>query len=269
MAKWFGFIEPPLSTQGPSMSALPNDPTASADLQHRAASVQAVALFAMATLAERRDEDTESHLLRMQGYIQVLAEALRADPALAPLLSADHVAHLVQCVLVYDIGTLAIPERVLLKPGRYDAEERRIMQSHTVRGFHALERAAQTCGGADSWLQMAKEMALSHHEHWDGQGYPQQLAGLAIPLSARILAVADAYDAMISHKVYKAGVTHQEAVSKIRAQRGAQFDPQVVDVFVLRADDIAQVAQRHADTEDDLQRKMDTLAESIAEHVVM
>jgi len=251
------------------MSAVPNDSTASADPQRPMASAQAVALFAMATLAERRDADTESHLLRMQGYMQVLAEALRAAPALASVLSADYVAHLVQCVLVYDIGTLAIPERVLLKPGRYNAAERTIMQSHTVRGFQALERAAQTCGGADSWLQMAKEMALSHHEHWDGQGYPQQLAGTAIPLSARILAVADAYDAMITQKVYKAGVSHQEAVAQISAQRGGQFDPQVVDAFVLRATDISQVAQRHADTEDDLQRKMDTLAESIAEHIVM
>lgn len=251
------------------MSAVLHDPTASADSQRPLANAQSVALFAMATLAERRDADTESHLLRMQGYLHVLAEALRAEPTLAPLLSAEYVAHMLQCVLVYDIGTLAIPERVLLKPGRYNAEERSIMQSHTVRGFQALERAAQTCGGADSWLQMAKDMALSHHEHWDGQGYPQQLAGAAIPLSARILAVADAYDAMVTHKVYKVGVSHQEAVAQISAQRGGQFDPQVVDAFVLRAADIAQIAQRYADTEEDLQRKMDTLAESIAEQVVM
>ena len=249
------------------MSAVSIDP--SANPQRPLASAQAVALFAMATLAERRDADTESHLLRMQGYIQVLAEALRAVPALAPLLSPEYVAHLVQCVLVYDIGTLAIPERVLLKPGRYDAEERSIMQSHTVRGFQALERAAQTCGGSDDWLQVAQEMTLSHHEHWDGQGYPQQLAGNAIPLSARILAVADAYDAMITHKVYKAGVSHSQAVAQISAQRGSQFDPQVVDAFLERAADIAQLAQRYADTEDDLQRKMETMAESIAEQIVM
>jgi putative two-component system response regulator len=251
------------------MSAISNDPTASADPGRAPASAQAVALFAMATLAERRDADTESHLLRMQGYLQVLAEALQKDAVLAPVLNGDYISHLVQCVLVYDIGTLAIPERILLKPGRYNAEERGIMQSHTVRGFQALERAAQTCGGADSWLQMAKEMTLSHHEHWDGQGYPQQLAGTAIPLSARILAVADAYDAMITHKVYKAGVTHPQAVAQISAQRGFQFDPQVVDAFLERAPDIEQLAQRHADSEDDLQRKMDTLAESIAEHVLM
>lgn len=245
-------VAPLDSTTG---AAPPNTPT----------SVQAIALFAMATLAERRDADTEGHLLRMQGYLTVLGKALQRVLALAPVLTADYLAHLVQGALVYDIGTLAIPDRILLKPGRFDAQERRIMQSHTLRGRRALEQAARTCGPAEAWLQMAQDLALSHHEHWDGQGYPQQLAGEAIPLCARILAVADGYDAMISHKVYKAGVTHAQAVAQIAAQRGAQFDPQVVDVFLACATEIEQVAQRYADSEDDLQRKMETLAESIAE----
>ena len=251
------------------MSVAPIHPVASAAPEASTASVQAVALFAMATLAERRDADTEGHLLRMQGYVAVLAQALRSEAALAPLLTAQYIAHLVQGALVYDIGTLAIPERVLLKPGRFDAEERSVMQSHTLRGFKALQQAARTCGLADPCLQVAQDLALSHHEHWDGQGYPQQLAGEAIPLCARILAVADVYDGMVSHKVYKAGVSHEQAVAQIAAERGAQFDPQVVDAFVACAAEIEQIAQRYADTEDDLQRKMETLAESIAETALM
>jgi len=233
------------------------------------ASAQSVALFAMATLAERRDSDTEAHLLRMQGYLRVLAHALQQQPELAPVLSADYVAHLVQGALVYDIGTLAIPERILLKPGRFTSEERSTMQSHTVRGYKALLQAEATCGPSDGWLDMAKDLALSHHEHWNGKGYPQQLSGSAIPLSARILAVADAYDAMVSSKVYKTALSHTQALAVIVAERGTQFDPTVVDAFVACAPDIEQVWLLHADTDEDLQRKMETLAEAIAEHTVM
>lgn len=250
-----------------SLVAPPNSATG-AESPDKPTSVQAVALFAMATLAERRDADTEGHLLRMQGYLMALGQALQRVPSLAPVLTADYLAHLVQGALVYDIGTLAIPDRILLKPGRFDPQERSIMQSHTLRGRKALEQAARTCGLADAWLEMAQDLALSHHEHWDGQGYPQQLLGEAIPLCARILAVADSYDAMITHKVYKAGVTHAQAVAQIKAQRGAQFDPQVVDAFLACAAEIEQIAQRHADSDDDLQRKMETLAESIAEDVL-
>jgi len=234
------------------------------------ASAAHVALFAMATLAERRDSDTEAHLLRVQGYVRLLANALqRRVPALAPVLTADYIEHLVQGVLFYDIGTLAIPERILLKPGHFTPQERSTMQSHTVRGYKALLQAEKTCGPADAWLQMAKELALSHHEHWDGKGYPEQRAGEAIPLCARIVAVADVYDAMVSNKVYKAGMSHAQAVGCIAAERGAQFDPVVVDAFMSCAADIEEVARRYADTEQDLQLKMETLAEAIAEHSVM
>ncbi|MFM6991038.1 MAG: HD-GYP domain-containing protein [Rhodoferax sp.] len=233
------------------------------------ASAAQVVLFAMATLAERRDADTEAHLLRVQGYVRLLAQALQGVPALAPVLTQEYVAQLVQGVLFYDIGTLAIPERILLKPGRFTPQERSAMQSHTVRGYQALLRAEKTCGPADDWLQMAKELALSHHEHWNGQGYPEKRAGEAIPLCARIVAVADVYDAMVSNKVYKSGMSHAQALERIAAERGAQFDPVVVDAFLSCADAIEQVALRYADTNEDLQLKMETLAEAIAEHSVM
>ena len=250
-----------------SVPQQPVAPFASHDTSEASAAL--VVLFAMSTLAERRDSDTEAHLLRVQGYVRLLANALQRVPALAPVLTADYVNHLVQGVLFYDIGTLAIPERILLKPGHFSPEERSTMQSHTVRGYRALLQAEKTCGPADAWLQMAKELALSHHEHWDGKGYPEQRAGEAIPLCARIVAVADVYDAMVSNKVYKAGMSHVQAMGCIAAERGAQFDPVVVDAFLSCADDIEQVARRFADTEQDLQQKMETLAEAIAEHSVM
>ncbi len=250
--------------------SVPQHATApSAAVDAPVASAAHVVLFAMSTLAERRDADTEAHLLRVQGYVHLLANALQQVPALAPILTADYVDHLVQGVLFYDIGTLAIPERILLKPGHFTPEERSTMQSHTVRGYKALLQAEKTCGPADAWLQMAKELALSHHEHWDGQGYPEQRAGDSIPLCARIVAVADVYDAMVSNKVYKKGMSHAQAVECIAAERGAQFDPVVVDAFLSCAADIEQVARRHADTDQDLQQKMETLAEAIAEHSVM
>ncbi len=242
-------------------------PFASADAG--VASASQVVLFAMATLAERRDADTEAHLLRVQGYVRLLAQALQSVPALAPILTPEYVAQLVQGVLVYDIGTLAIPERILLKPGLFTPQERSTMQSHTVRGYKALLQAEKTCGPADTWLSMAKELALSHHERWDGQGYPEQRVGEATPLCARIVAVADVYDAMVSSKVYKAGMSHAQALERIAAERGAQFDPVVVDAFLSCASEIEQVARRHADSEVDLQHKMETLAEAIAEHSVM
>lgn len=251
------------------MSVIPPSLPATRASDTPGASAQAVVLFAMATLAERRDADTEAHLLRMQGYLRVLAQALQHVPALALVLTPDYVAQLVQGALVYDLGTLAIPERILLKPGRFDAQERSTMQSHTVRGYKALLQAEATCGASDGWLDMAKDLALSHHEHWNGKGYPQQLSGTAIPLSARIMAVADTYDAMVSTKVYKAALTHTQALEAIVAERGTQFDPTVVDAFVACAPDIEQVWLRHADTDEDLQRKMETLAEAIAEHTVM
>lgn len=251
------------------MSLPPQIASPFASVDSSVASAAHVVLFAMSTLAERRDSDTEAHLLRVQGYVRLLANALQGVPALAPVLTTEYVNHLVQGVLFYDIGTLAIPERILLKPGHFTPEERSTMQSHTVRGYQALLQAEKTCGPADAWLQMAKELALSHHEHWDGKGYPEQRVGEAIPLCARIVAVADVYDAMVSNKVYKAGMSHVQAMGCIAAERGAQFDPVVVDAFLSCADDIEQVARRFADTEQDLQHKMETLAEAIAEHSVM
>ena len=223
-----------------------------------------VMLLAMATLLEQRDTQTHQHLLRVRAYVTVMAQALQSNPRWQELLTPVYIDHLLGSIWVYDMGTLTVPERVLLKPGVYTADERRAMQAHTVRGFAALQQAEKTMAHSDDAIQVAKEVTLSHHEHWDGQGYPQGLQGTSIPASARIIAVADAYDAMVSIKVYKPTLSHEQALAQLWDARGVQFDPDVVDAFIKQAHAIGLIAQRLADTEQDLQRKMQFMDEAVA-----
>jgi len=224
-----------------------------------------VLLLAMATLLEQRDTQTHQHLLRVHAYVGVLTQALQSHPRWLALLTPSYIRHLLGSVWVYDMGTLTVPERILLKPGVYTPDERRAMQAHTVRGFAALQQAEKTTQRSDDALRVAKEVTLSHHEQWDGQGYPQGLQGTAIPPSARIMAVADAYDAMVSSKVYKTTMTHEQALTQLWQERGVQFDPDVVDAFINQGHAMRLIAQRLADTEQDLQRKMEFLDDALAE----
>ncbi|MDE2419442.1 MAG: HD domain-containing protein [Burkholderiales bacterium] len=232
----------------------------------QAAHALRVVMFAMATLAELRESDTESHLQRVQRYVRVLADKLRGNPMFAPTLTQDYIDLLCASVPMYDMGTIGIPDRILLKPGRLSPEEVTIMRTHTTLGYEAIVRAEKTLGKTSPLLHLAKEIALSHQEKWDGKGYPRGLSGTQIPLSARILAVADVYDALISNKVYKQGVTHEEAVQVIFGERASHFDPDVVDAFIEVSPEFAVIAQRFADTDDDMQKKIEYLANAIAEN---
>jgi putative two-component system response regulator len=223
----------------------------------------------MATLAELRESDTESHLLRVQRYVCVLADKLKSHPAFAPTLTPGYIDLLCASVPMYDMGTVGIPDRILLKPGRLAPEELAIMRTHTTLGFDALVRAEKTLGQTSPLLVIAKEITLSHQEKWDGNGYPQGLAGTKIPLSARILAVADVYDALISNKVYKQGVEHEAAVQVIFSERASHFDPDVVDAFIEVSPEFAAIAQKYADTDADMQKKIEYLANAIAENAEM
>lgn len=235
----------------------------------QAAQALRVAFFAMATLAELRESDTESHLLRVQRYVRVLADKLKSHPAFAPTLTQGYIDLLCASVPMYDMGTVGIPDRILLKPGRLAPEELAIMRTHTTLGFDALVRAEKTLGQTSPLLVIAKEITLSHQEKWDGNGYPQGLAGTKIPLSARILAVADVYDALISNKVYKQGVEHEAAVQVIFSERASHFDPDVVDAFIEVSPEFAAIAQKYADTDADMQKKIEYLANAIAENAEM
>lgn len=224
-----------------------------------------IVLFALATLAELRESDTESHILRVQHYVRVLVKRLQALPAHADTLTPAYVEMLVTSVPLYDMGTVGIPDRILLKPGRLTADEMTIMRTHTTLGHDALARAEKTLGKVSPLLTIAKEITLSHQEKWDGSGYPKGLWGAQIPLSARIVALADVYDALISNKVYKDGVPHARAVEIITEGRTTHFDPDVVDAFLAVHAEFAAIAQRFADTDADMQQKIEYMANAIAE----
>lgn len=228
-----------------------------------------VVVFALATLAELRDSDTESHMLRVQRYVRALCTQLQTLPAHADVLTPTYVEMLVTSVPIYDMGTVGIPDRILLKPGRLTPEEIAVMRTHTTLGHDALARAEKTLGRVSPLLTIAKEITLCHQEKWDGSGYPKGLWGAQIPLSARIVALADVYDALISNKVYKDGVPHEQAVEIITQARGSHFDPDTVDAFLVVHEDFRTIAQRHADTEADMQQKIEYMANAIAEVAVL
>jgi putative two-component system response regulator len=228
-----------------------------------------VVLFALATLAELRESDTESHILRVQNYVRLLAQQLQKNPAVAPQLTPPYVETLIASVPLYDMGSVGIPDRILLKPGRLTPDEVTIMRTHTTLGFDAIVRAEKTLGRTSPLLTIAKELTRSHQERWNGTGYPQGLSETQIPLSARIVAVADVYDALISNKVYKDGIAHEAALSVIFGERGAHFDPDVVDAFMEVHPEFVEIAARYADTDADMQQKIEYMANAIAEVAVL
>jgi putative two-component system response regulator len=220
-------------------------------------------------LAELRESDTESHILRVQAYVRLLCEKLQSKPALAATLTTEYIDLLCATVPMYDMGTVGIPDRILLKPGRLSAEEVAIMRSHTTLGHDAIVRAEKTLGRTSPLLVLAKELTLSHQEKWNGKGYPQGLSGTQIPLSARIVALADVFDALICSKVYKDGISHDAAVKVIVSERGEHFDPEVVDAFMEVHSQFEAAAKRFADTDADMQQKIEYLANAIAEVAVL
>ena len=236
---------------------------------HEALHAAQVVVFALATLAELRDSDTESHLIRVQQYVRALCGELQKNPAYADTLTPAYVETLAGSVPMYDMGTVGIPDRILLKPGRLTPDEIAIMRTHTTLGHDALVRAEKTLGRASPLLTVAKELALCHQEKWDGTGYPKGLWAEQIPLSARIVALADVFDALISNKVYKDGVSHDRAVQIITEGRGAHFDPTVVDAVLEVHEVFRSIAVRHADTNADMQQKIEYMANAIAEVAVL
>jgi putative two-component system response regulator len=228
-----------------------------------------VVLFAVATLAELRESDTASHLERVKHYVCLLAEKLQSQPAFAAQINQTFIDALCASVCMYDLGTVAIPDRILLKPGRLTPEESAIMKSHTTLGYEAIQRAEKRLGVGSSALNMAKELTQSHHEKWNGSGYPMGLSENQIPLSARLLALADVYDALISNKIYRQGMSYEDAVGVIFSERGEHFDPDVVDAFMELTVEFEDVAKRFADSEQDMQNRIEYMANAIAEIAVL
>jgi putative two-component system response regulator len=206
-----------------------------------------VAIFCMATLAETRDSETGKHILRTQNYIKRLAEHLKNHKRFAGYLNGNGtIEMLYKTSPLHDIGKVGIPDRILLKPSKLDPQEWELMKLHTQYGHDALLRAELEMGTTD-FLRMAKEIALYHHERWDGTGYPRGLKGDAIPVSGRLMAIADVYDALISKRVYKDAYSHDEAVEIVRQSAGNHLDPDIVDAFLELQDEFHRIAQQYSD----------------------
>ena len=222
--------------------------------------IQDVTTLALASLAETRDSDTGNHIRRTQHYVKALAMRLRDHPRFASQLDDAAIVTLFKSAPLHDIGKVGIPDRILLKPGRYTQDEFEIMKTHPALGREAIEHAERSLGVAVEFLTMAKEIAYGHQEKWDGSGYPTGAAGEAIPMAARLMAVADVYDALISRRVYKEGMSHEQAAAIIAEGRGTHFDPDVADAFLAIQDEFRAIAARYADSDADLARKREELA---------
>ncbi len=188
-------------------------------------------VLALAKLAEARSNETGTHLLRVRRYCEVLCEAAAATPWFADRLPPEVRQAIAQAAPLHDIGKVAIPDAILNKPGRLTAEEFEIMKGHAAAGADTLAEVGQQYHFASAFLHTAREIARSHHERWAGTGYPDGLAGEDIPLSARVVAVADVYDALRSSRVYKKAYTHDEAVDVMLAESPGHFDPNLAAVF--------------------------------------
>jgi putative two-component system response regulator len=222
--------------------------------------IQDVTILAMASMAETRDSETGNHIRRTQHYVQALAEKLKTNPRFSAFLTESNINTLFKSAPLHDIGKVGIPDRILLKPGAFTPQEFEIMKTHTTLGWDAINNAELMLGTKAEFLTMAKDIALSHQEKWDGSGYPQGLKGDAIPISARLMAVADVYDALISRRVYKEGMPHEAAVAIIQQGKGAHFDPDMVDAFTEIHEIFRAIAARYVDTEVDLQSKARQMA---------
>ncbi|MBF0192645.1 MAG: two-component system response regulator [Magnetococcales bacterium] len=221
--------------------------------------IQDVTILAMASLAETRDSDTGNHIRRTQYYVKSLAERLRDHPRFVSVLNDASIHMLFKSAPLHDIGKVGIPDRILLKPGRFTPDEFEVMKTHTTLGRDAIDHAERQLGMSVEFLAMAKEIAYSHQEKWDGSGYPLALVGDAIPWTARLMAVADVYDALISRRVYKEGMPHEKAVSIMLEGRGTHFDPDVLDAFVALQEEFRAIARRFADSDSDMARKKEQL----------
>ncbi len=209
--------------------------------------IQDVTIMTLTSLAETRDNETGNHIRRTQLYVKALADKLRTHPRFEAFLTERNIDMLYKSAPLHDIGKIGIPDSILLKPGKLSAEEFEIMKTHTTLGLDAIVKAEERLGLKVAFLTFAKEIAFSHQEKWDGSGYPQGTAGDNIPISARLMAVADVYDALISRRVYKEPYSHEVACGIMLKGRGAHFDPDILDAFIALSEDFRDIARRYSD----------------------
>ena len=209
--------------------------------------LQNVVMVAMGALAESRDPETGNHIRRTQKYVEVLAQELANSEKYAAYLQPNIIAAMAKSAPLHDIGKVGVVDSILLKPGKLTEQEFEEMKKHTNYGYDAIAAAESSLGFADNFLIFAKEIAYSHHEKWDGSGYPEGLSGDEIPLSARIMALADVYDALISARVYKPAFSHEKSIEIILESKGSHFEPLLVDVFLENAEQFRDIAETYKD----------------------
>ncbi len=207
-------------------------------------------LIAMASLAETRDNETGNHIRRTQHYVAQLAMALQSHERFSDFLTNDVVTLLYKTAALHDIGKVGVPDSILLKPGKLTPEEFEVMKQHTIYGRDAILAVEANLGSSTRFLSMAREIAYSHQEKWDGSGYPQGLSGDNIPIAGRLMAVADVYDALISVRHYKRAYSHTETIEVMKKGRGSHFDPDILDAFLGIEDEFRVIAERFCDESD-------------------
>jgi len=208
---------------------------------------QRVSIRALAHLAETRDPETGNHILRTQNYVRALALRLSQHPRFSAVLDSRTIDLLTKSAPLHDIGKVGIPDSILLKPGPLTPEEWVIMKTHSQLGSDAIEQAEIDVEQPVAFLSLAKEIAHWHHEKWDGSGYPDGLHGEAIPLSARLMAVADVFDALISPRVYKPAMSYEKTREIIAEGSGSHFDPDIVAAFLEDFDAMTAIADQYND----------------------
>jgi response regulator RpfG family c-di-GMP phosphodiesterase len=215
--------------------------------KEEAARARDAMILAMASLAETRDHETGNHIRRTQHYVRALAEAMRQEETYACELSDELIDLLYKSAPLHDIGKVGIPDSILLKPGKLDPDEFEVMKSHAELGHAAIATAERYMGSTTPFLSIAKEIAYTHHEKWDGTGYPRGLKGEEIPICGRIMAIADVYDALVSERIYKPALPHEQAVDLIIKDSGQHFDPGLIQVFAGIAPEFAEIHRKFGD----------------------
>ena len=199
-------------------------------------------VMGFATLVENRDDNTGGHIRRTSAYVELLAKELEKNRKYSRILTADYIENLRLAAPMHDVGKIAIPDAILLKPGRLEKEEFEIMKSHSERGSEIIKK---TFGKTSSieFTKMAYEVARYHHEKWNGKGYPEGLSGDAIPLSARIMAIADVFDAISAKRCYRDAMPLEKCFAIISEGRGVDFDPVLTDIFLNAKEKVEKVCK--------------------------
>ncbi|MFZ6691543.1 response regulator [Undibacterium sp. SXout20W] len=228
-----------LRDQNKYLESLVNDRT------RKLGKLQDAFILAMASLGEARDNESANHICRTQNYVKILARQLTDHPRFKNELNAENIELLYKSAPLHDIGKVGIPDKILLKQGKLTPDEFEMMKQHTVHGRETVLLVERYSGESNNFLRFAREIAYSHHEKWDGTGYPTGLIADQIPISARLMAVADVYDALISKRDAGDAYVNMDVIAIMREGRGTHFDPDILDAFLAVADQFEAIVQRY------------------------